>query len=66
MPDPERPDECPCQEVLRLRGEVFRLKDGARRGHRPTMEEHQKALSTIDHLLEENRDLRMMLSQERW
>ncbi len=61
MPDPERPDECPCQEVLRLRGDVFRLRKT--RGHRPTMKEHQKALSTIDHLLEENRELRQRLSE---
>lgn len=53
--------ECPCADLQRLQSAVFRLQ---RQRKSPTMKEHQRALSTIDHLLEENRELRMRLAHE--
>ena len=57
-----RPAECLCQELQDARFQLIRLSK-RRRG--PTIKEHQRALSTIDHLLEENRELRKMLRDRR-
>ena len=55
--DPGQEEKCPCRQFRKLESMLFGLR-------RDRQNQRQKALSTIKHLLEENRELRQQIRRE--
>ena len=54
VPDLGQEEKCPCRQFCKLESMLFGLR-------RDRQNQRQKALFTIEHLLEENRELRAQL-----